>query len=330
MRRVAVLALVLLCGCSQTRTEHLDTLFETTRGELRAGELAKAQLAAEHGISVADSRHDPFFHWKFRLLRAEILLNSRRAEEVVAQLDEPVPPGSQFAPLAARKLMLEGQAASILGHADRSAALLVEAHRAAEAAKADEVLLDIENIQGARALRSERYDDAERFLRSALQRARALQAPYPEASVLVNLGMIRFNRHRYDEAAGFFEEASRRAGPQLQVLYSVAQSNLATCYSQLGDYDRAIRDLCEERGANTNAPAPRFYLQISLGETGHAYLLKGELKSAIPYLQRALSVASEIDSTADAAITGPAISRPSIANSAIGRMPRALTRKRSV
>jgi CHAT domain-containing protein len=257
-------------------------------------------LAAEHGLSVADSRHDLLFHWKFRLLRAEILLNSRRAEEVVAQLDEPVPAGSQFAPLAARKLMLEGQAASILGHADRSAALLVEAHRAAEAANAGEVLLDIENIQGARALRSKRYDDAERFLRSALERARALQAPYQEASVLVNLGMIRFNRHRHDEAAGFFEEASRRAGPQLQVLYSLAQSNLATCYSSLGDYDRAIRIYASSVALYERSGA-KFYLQLSLGETGHTYLMKGELKSAIPYLQQALSIASEMGNTADAA-----------------------------
>jgi CHAT domain-containing protein len=300
MWRVAAVVLVLLCGCSQTRTEHLDTLFEAARGELHAGELAKAQLSAEHGLSVADSRHDLFFHWKFRLLRAEILLNSRRAEEVVAQLDEPVPTGLQFAPFAARKLMLEGQAASILGHADQSAALLAEAHGAAEVAKAAEVLLDIENIQGARALRSKRYDDAERFLRSALQRARAIQAPYQEASVLVNLGMIRFTRHRYDEAAGFFEEASRRAGPQLRVLYSLAQSNLATCYSSLGDYDRAIRIYATSVALYERSGA-KFYLQLSLGETGHAYLMKGELKSAIPYLQQALSIASEMGNIADAA-----------------------------
>ena len=76
-----------------------------------------------------------FFQWKFRLLRAEILLNSKRAEEVVAQLDESVPPEPQFAPLAARKLMLQAQAASILGHADQSVALLAEARRAAEAAQ---------------------------------------------------------------------------------------------------------------------------------------------------------------------------------------------------
>ncbi|MCU1237244.1 MAG: Tetratricopeptide 2 repeat protein [Candidatus Solibacter sp.] len=236
----------------------------------------------------------------FRLLRAEILLNSTRAEEVVAQLDEPMPSGAQFAPLAARKLMLEGQADSILGHAEKSAALLAEAHRAAEASNAGEVLLDIENIQGARALRSNRYDDAERFLRSALQRARALRAPYPEASVLVNLGMIRFTRHRYDEAAGFFEEASRRAGPQLQVLYSVAQSNLATCYSSLGDYDRAIR-IYAMSVAQYERSGAKFYLQRSLGQTGHTYLLKGDLKSAVPFLQKALSIASEMRNTADAA-----------------------------
>ena len=152
---------------------------------MHAGELAKAQLAAEHGLSVADSRHDPLFHWKFRLLRAEILLNSRRAEEVVAQLDEPVPAGSQFAPLAARKLMLEGQAASILDHADRSAALLVEAHRAAEAANAGEVLLDIENIQGARACEASVTTTRSAFCAAHCNAPAHCRPPYQEASVLV-------------------------------------------------------------------------------------------------------------------------------------------------
>ena len=119
--RLAALALILLCGCSPTGTQSLDTMFERARGELRAGELAKAQLSAEQGLSAAESRHDAFFQWKFRLLRAEILLNSKRAEDVVAQLGESVPQGPQFAPLAARKLMLQGQAAFVLGHPDQSA-----------------------------------------------------------------------------------------------------------------------------------------------------------------------------------------------------------------
>ena len=70
----------------------------------------------------------------------------------------------------------------------------------------------------------------------------------------------------------------------------------------------------------------KFYLQLSLGETGHAYLLKGELKSAIPYLQRALSIASEMGNTRMPR-SGPAISRLSTANSAIGRMPTSLNQE---
>ncbi len=300
MWRLTALALILLGGCSIS-AERLDALFDGARDELHAGELAEAQLAAEHGLSVANARRDQFFQWKFRLLRAEILLNIRRAEDVVAQLDQPVPAGPKFAPLAARKLMLQGQAASILGRADRAAALLAEAHRMAEAARSEEALADIENIQGAQASKNKRYDAAAGFLRRALQRARSLRAPYLEASVLINLGTIPLRQHRYGEAAGFFEDASRRAGPRRQIPYSAAQTNLATCYLNLGEFDRAIQIYTTSVALHQRSGA-KSYLQLSLGQTGQAYLLKDELKSAIPYLQQALSIASEIGSTEHAAI----------------------------
>ena len=52
----------------------------------------------------------------------------------------------------------------------------------------------------------------------------------------------------------------------------------------------------------TNAPAPSFTCTTSLGETGHTYMMKGDPKAAIPYLERALSLASEANRTRDAAI----------------------------
>jgi CHAT domain-containing protein len=300
MRRLAALALVVLCGCS-TRTEPLEALFERARVQLRSGELTEAQLTAERGLSAADARHDLFYHWKFRLLSAEILLNFQRAEAVVSQLGESAPSAPEFAPLAARRLMLQGQAASILKHTDQADALLAEAHRAAEAAQASEELAEIETLQGSQATKSEHFDEAERLLRSALQRARELQSPYLEATILLNQGLIPFRRHRYDEAVVFFEEASRRAGPELRMLNSAAQVNLASCYSQLGEYDRAIQIYASNVTLHERSGS-RFYLRYSLAETGHVYLLKGEFKTAIPYLQRALSIDSEMGSTADAAI----------------------------
>uniref|UniRef100_Q024J7 Tetratricopeptide TPR_2 repeat protein n=1 Tax=Solibacter usitatus (strain Ellin6076) TaxID=234267 RepID=Q024J7_SOLUE len=301
MRWLAVLALVLHCGCSLTRTEPLDRLLEAARGEFLAGELPNAQASVERGLSLAESRRDLFFQWQFRLLRAEILLNNTRAQESVAQLGESVPPGLRFAPLAARKLMLQAQALSILGHADQSVNLLTEARRAAEAAQAVDVLAEIEILLGSQAGKSQHYDAAEHLLRSALNRARLLHSPHLEASALVNLGLIRFRRHRYDEAAGFFEEASLRAGPRLQVLYSVAQGNLGICYSDLGEYDRAIQ-IYNRSVALHEHSGSKFYLRYYLAEAGHVYLLKGEWKTAIPYLQRALAIDSEMGRTADAAV----------------------------
>jgi CHAT domain-containing protein len=297
--RLAALALVLLCGCSRTVAPPFSALFEKARGEFRAGDLTKAQLSAEQGLAAAGTRGDAFFQWKFRLLRAEILLNTKRTDLAVAELGEAMPAGSEFAPLAARKLMLQGQAA-IVDHPDRSAALLADARRAAEAAQATDVLLDIENLQGVRALRGKRLDEAEVFLRSALNRARALEAPDTEAGIVLNLGMIRFQRYRYDEALGYFEEASRQAA-RFPIIYSAAQLNLAMCYSNLGEYDRAIQihrksaDTYEHSGA-------KHYLQLSLGETGHTYLLKGDNQAAVPYLQRAIGIARELGRTVDASI----------------------------
>jgi len=126
--------------------------------------------------------------------------------------------------------MLQGQAHSILGHTHQYEVLLDEAHRDAEAAKAEDVLVEIETVQGSTLIFRGRYEEAERVLRTAQGRARALNLPYWEAAALVNLGRIHLGKYRYDEAAGLFEQASSVSGSRFRILYSVAQDNRAMCY----------------------------------------------------------------------------------------------------
>ena len=299
--RFLLAAILLLCGCGLRPAERLEVLFGAASDDLHAGELAKAQLAAEHGITVAASRRDLVYQWKFRLLRCEVLLYSSRAEEVPNQLHDDVPPAPEFAALAARKLALEARAISMLGRVDEGEARLGAAHRAAEASKAEDVLLDIETFQGLRLIRRQRYDEAEVALRAALARARALHSAYSEAGVQVNLGLSRLLRLHYDEAIPYFEKAAALAGPRSRTLYSLARSNLAICYSQLGEHDRAL-DIHLQSVAENERSGAKFYLQVSLGETGHTFMVKGDPKAAIPYLGRALSLASEANNTGDAAI----------------------------
>src|SRR5450756_1705209 len=299
--RLLLAASLLLSGCALGPGERLDALFDAASDDLHAGELAKAQLAAERGIAVAAFRRDLVYQWKFRLLRCDILLYSGRAEEVLNQLRDDVPPAPEFAVLAARKMTLAARAISLLGRVDEVDARFSAAHQAAEAAKADDVLVDIETIQGILLMRRQHYDEAEVVLRTALVRARTLHSAYSEAGVQVNLGLSRLLRVRWDEAIPYFEKAAALAGPRSRTLYSLARSNLAICYRQLGEHDRALEIQLQTVAQNERSGA-KYYLQNSLGETGHTYMTKGDPQAAIPYLERALSLASEANRTRDAAI----------------------------
>ena len=103
-------------------------------------------------------------------------------------------------------------------------------------------------------------------------------------------------RQRFDEAIPYFEEAAAQAGPRARTLFFLARNNLAICYSELGEHDRAL-EILSQSVAQYERSGTKVYLQLSLGEAGRTYMAKGDLKSALPYLERALSLASETNST---------------------------------
>jgi hypothetical protein len=207
-----------------TRTEHRH-VFEVATVAGRPG----AEEPRYYRGAWSSNRRFPasFFHWKFRLLRA-ILLNSRRAEGWSRNSTNPCRQVRNL--LHCAQTVLEGQAASILGHGDRRRPAR-EAHRAAEAPSPGEVR-SISRTFRARALRSKRYDDAKR---GALERARAL-GTLPEASVLVTWG-DSFNRHRHEAASS--SEASR-LGPHSGALFlaSLAAATLVGRYDGPSDPQR--------------------------------------------------------------------------------------------
>ena len=61
--RSLLAAILLLCGCGLTPAERLNGLLDAASDDLHAGELAKAELASEHGIALAAARRDPIYQW---------------------------------------------------------------------------------------------------------------------------------------------------------------------------------------------------------------------------------------------------------------------------
>ena len=267
------------------------------------------------------------WQWKFRLLRWEILLDAGRAEEVISQVRAAMPQGAEFAALRARTTMLESRAANALGNVQESLTLMHSAHQAAEAANAQDVLLDIEALQGIRLLLRGSYDESEAVLRKALARAQAIHAAYAEAAVQLNLGLIRARYLHYDEAIPYFQQASALAGPRAPPLYNSARVNLAMCYSQLGDHDRALQ-IHLQAVAESERSAAKDNLHNSLGETGRTYMSKADpgppsltCSAPLPWPRK--------PATWPTRRSGPETFRSVTAKSATGTRPPPLIRKQS-
>jgi CHAT domain-containing protein len=290
MRKTAILAIILF-GCSRWPGEQLDALFERAQAELQAGNLDAARADTDRGAALAIDRRNDLLVWKFRLLHCEALLLNGRSEEVLSLLQGSSPVS---AVQKARKKLLQSQAHSILGHSTESEALLDEAEREAKAENAEDLILDTEVLRGSILVNRERLDEAEVVLNRALTRSRLLRSPYDEAGVLTNLGRIRLARNRYEEAAVFLDQAAAVSGPRFRILYSVIQDNLAQCYSQLGEYDRAL-EVQLKTISEFEHLGETYYLPRSLGGAGDAYLNQGDIAHAIPYLKRSLSLAIEMN-----------------------------------
>ena len=138
---------------------------------------------------------------------------------------------------------------------------------------------------------------------AALARARALHSAYSEAGVQVNLGMSRLLRLHYDEAIPYFERAAALAGPQFSnALLCRRGATWRSATRNLGEHDRALEIHLQSVAQNERSGAKLVTCRIRSEKPASTTWSKGDPKAAIPYLERALSLASEANRTADAAI----------------------------
>jgi len=173
---VKLLPLLLLLGSCGRPEPSPDARYTNARRLLREGDLKVALLQAEAGLKVEPS-------WRFRLIKAEILLSSGKAVEAVEVLDSASPP--ENAELSARLAMCRGWARLKL--ADYPAAGL-QLNQALEKARALGLPLlegEVEVRRGALLVQLGRMASADDILRNALRIASAQGAAYLEAAATV-------------------------------------------------------------------------------------------------------------------------------------------------
>jgi len=184
-RKWYLMPLPLLLACSHSPGE----LYRESESLWRRGAISEATQVAERGWQQWKNQPAAEWHWKFRLLKAELLLNdnsSPRALELLQGGGGEHPP----AELKARYL-------ADLGHAKRNRALVNQAFELASRQGQTSLLPAIE-LKRANLDRYSLRSDG--YLRNALDLARTHSDTYMETSALLDLGFQRLNMSRYDEA----------------------------------------------------------------------------------------------------------------------------------
>jgi CHAT domain-containing protein len=303
MRRVALIAALVISAqwVSACRSQsQLQPLFDTATAALWRGEMSKARGLAEQGVHQS-GQPDSVWGWKFRLLRAEIALVGGERVDVASTVAADVPRAAEYSWIRAKQKYLEAQLKVVQGRAADALPILDEANRLADVASASDIALDTQALRGQVLSRLRRWSDADATLNALAERAKQGRDRYREAVALLNLGMNRLVRNRFDEAMLFFDRVVSFSDLSSQLVYAGALINAGISHARLGEFDQAL-DLLQRAVRSHEERGSRVYLQQALGEMGNTYLLAGRLPEGIATLKKALDVAKESHLDSDTAI----------------------------
>jgi CHAT domain-containing protein len=275
-----------LTGCSREP----DALFRLAKTQFEHGDLASARDNAQAGYQRYRHQPQSRWYWKYKLQCAEMLLYNGSTEEAEKLLGAEPPAG--FPDLLSRYRMLKGYALYREKQAPAGRELLAKAKADAHVLHNAELEADISLFSGMCALRYEGDSvKARKEYQNALAISEAQRLDYQRIAALNNLAVVEIRRAHYGDAFPYLNQANEISGNAgFEILQSRALGNLADCYQNLGELDKALQILdkavaIQARTQSHLATA----LSESYSEFGGIYLEKGNTAKAVEYFRKALA-----------------------------------------
>ncbi len=288
--KAALLLCLGLTACGTSRVEQLKAQSEQARSLLRNGDVKEALRVADTALARCGSSLE--WCWRLRILKAEVLVTSRRAEEGLVLLNGPdSPPTSELQSLRA---MQRGWASFLLSNYTQADQYLSEANRLAQASASPDLVAEVDLRRSLLLAEQGRVDDGEAALRQGLELVRThSHDEYLEAELMGNLGVLFSNRFRYEEAIYWLQRAYDLFG-RLGASSAAARTigNLGTCYYGLGDTEKALASF-EDATARFEKAGDTRNEQTWLGNSGTVLRDAGNYTAAAEHYQRALAIAKE-------------------------------------
>jgi len=259
------------------------------------GELALA-LAESQQVLDENSASNAEWAWRFKVLKAEVLLKQGAVKESLALLEENPPQNFIQQDFAVRRKIAQGTANNFLQRFDDAKKCFVDARELA-ASYHPELLGEIALASGTLALMQGDSLGAESAYRTSLQIAREKNQPFLEASALGNLGLLAMRVQHYDESIDL-DLAALKLSEALGALSSAStiRGNLGWDYFRMGDYEKAL-----SFSTQAQEESSRLGMKLEqipwLTNIGSIYLVQFDYVHAREYYLKALALARERENT---------------------------------
>lgn len=286
-----VFFLLFSIGCSSKHSADAD--YEAIRHEAQLGQMDAALRDAKAAYANY-GRKSLELAWRFRVLKAHILVLRGSYGDALHLLDETVPPRLAHSEIAVRRELVRGLAHTFsqqFEEADK------DLRNAAEMAQSFQPTLlgDISQARGDLELERNRYPEAAAAFKQAAVIAKQQNLPSLEINALGNLGNVAMWQEHYDEAIDRFKLALERSqSVGAADTESKALGNMGWNYSVVGDLVSAESILKQAEAASAKAGLLGDRINW-LTDLAAVYYQQGRYDDAETTSQLALSLAGKGD-----------------------------------
>jgi len=270
-----------------------QNLYDDACLKLKRGETVIALQQADKGLQRFPSEKTEW-HWRFRILKAEILHMQGLEREALSLLGTELPAFLMNSDLAAKRKLIQGAASAALAQFTNAEKFLEDSETLAKASH-PELLGEVSLRIGTLHFWKGELPKAEAAYKKTLELAREQKDQFLEASALSGLGLATTMEGHYDESVDWNRAAAELAR-SISATGSLAKTlgNTGLSYAELGDYQNALTFFkqAEEVSVKTSLLADETYW---LAMIAYAYQGLDDDTSAEGILKQALPLARTQD-----------------------------------
>jgi len=253
-------------NCNRSATVSPQSTYADSWVKLKRGDLNDALTQADAALRNFSSP-DTEWHWRFTVLKGEILARQRRKKESLELLAQDLPPSLASSDVAVWRKLAQGLSNGLSGEFSESARLLGDAEKLAKLNHPD-LLGEVALRKGTVGFLLGDNKAASAAFHMTLEIAREQKDSFLEANALGSLGLVATKQEHYDEAIDWFRAASQLSqsvGARSAAAKTIG--NLGWSYFEMGDYQnaRTLFQRAEASSGSVGLVGDQVYWQTNLG-----------------------------------------------------------------